>query len=154
MATSHCCFNSLIQGIILSGSVGILWSQIIFKIWISLLPCLGRHLSYLSTELLSPTIGTYWDSPMLSCYHQFLIIPWTISMSLDTYPRLLFLLKNKTKNQPTISWPIIPVWLPFHFHSLSSFSYLLINLNPTSFLQWNCSCQSPRTSVFSNSMEY
>lgn len=84
-------------------------------------------------------------------YHQFLIIDWAISLSMHTYPRAFLLLKNTNKNK--LSWPIIPVWLPFHFHSLSLFSYFLLTLNPTSSLQWNCSYQSPMTSIFPNSVE-
>lgn len=160
MAISHCCFNSLTLGVIFSGSVCILWSLIIFIIWISLFPHIGIfvYVPFLQTPVLPKhriAFSHHQSILRLSnvvLYHQFLIIDWAISLSMHTYPRAFLLLKNNNKNK--LSWPIIPVWLPFHFHSLSLFSHFLLTLNPTSSLQWNCSYQSPMTSIFPNSVEY
>lgn len=93
-------------------------------------PVLPKHRVAFSyhQSLLGPSSATL--------YHQFLIIDWTVSMSMHTYPRAFLLLKNSNQNKPYLDpsslsgyYPISTTYL--HFYTSFVISAVQLILTPS-----------------------
>lgn len=118
----------------LSVSVSILWFQVILKIWIPFLSCMGF------LDMSFPIFGLF-NSFLYQLYHHFSLWARPLLRECMRSGAFFLLKQNKNKNKPSLDPSLLSSYHPISPACLFV-SHLLFTFNSTPSIQWNCPCQN------------